>query len=362
MKSQSSTAHAESNALFLRYQNGDTHALAELYNRWQAYIIKRIRNTNAFSCRLDIEEIASDVWIRVQEEALKWDINRSSWFKFLDYATGKVIYDTLKRRNAYKRRPDHEAFRVNSDSDENEPDFIEQLASDEPTQLDVLIYNERVETLKKAIEVCQFSRQVREVLALRMQGLSDVDIQSKLGLKSRSQVTAVVHHAVKELRATINPKTLEIQRPPRTRRAKRERLATLGVQLAELCRKREYKPLKLARDLQMSPDVLDDAFFTGERKPHASELQRMADVLGEPVFAIYAPPLTHYPYAEQGQQMWYARVRQGYRIQKLARQIQLHSTSVIRQYEVGSSRPTEPRLTQIAETLLAPQLLEIYNS
>ena len=359
MKTQSSKAHAESNALFLRYQNGDTNALAELYNRWHHYIVKRIRNTNAFSCRLDIDEVASDVWIRVQEVALKWDIDRSSWFKFLDYMTGKVIHDTIKRRNAYKRRPDHEAFRVNIDSDENETDFIEQLASDEPPPIDEIIYNERVEALKRAIEVCQFSRHVRRILELRLQGLSNIDIQAKLGLKSRSQVTAVVHHAIKELRATINPKTLEIQPPPKTQRAKCDQLAMLGIQLAELCRKQEYKPLKLAKDLQMSPDVLM-TFFTGERKPHAPVLQRLASVLGETVYAIYAPPLTNYPYAEQGQQIWYARVRQGYGIQKLARQIQLSYPSGIRQYEVGSSRPTQPRLTRMAETLYAPQLLEIY--
>ena len=352
MKSTSSTAHAESNALFFDYQNGNTNALAELYNRWNAYIVKRITQTHAFSCTEDIQDTASEVWIRVQEDAEKWDINLSSWFKFLDYATGKVIHDTIKRRNTLKRRADNYAFRVNPDSDETEPDFIEQLASSEPSALDVLIYNERVEALKEAIVVCQFSRQVQQILQLRLQGLSDIAIQRRLGLKSRSQVTAVLSRAVKQLRATINPKTLEIQPQPKTQQA-------YGIQLAELCRKREYKPLKLAEALEMTPEALM-LFFKGERKPHAPLLQQMADVLGEAVYAIYAPPLTHLPYAEQGQQLWYARVRQGCTIQALARQIYLRSISSIRTYEYGESRPSEDRLARMAETLAAPQLLEIY--
>ena len=354
MKTVSSTAHAESNALFLRYQNGHTNALSELYNRWNNYIVKRITQSNAFSCREDIEDTASEVWIRVQEEALKWDINRSSWFKFLDYATGKVIHDTLKWRNAYKRRSDDSKYSISLDSLNTDIPFpIEQLASDEPSAIDTLMYNERVEAVKRAIEVCRFPRQVKQILRLRLQGLSHIAIQQRLDLKSRSQVGVALSRAVKELQASIDPKTLQIQPQPTTEYA-------YGIQLAELCRKREYKPMKLAKDLEMSLEVLM-AFFKEDRKPQAPVLQRMAKVLGEAVYAIYAPPLMNYPYSGQGQQLWYARVRQGYTLQKLARLIYLRAAASIKQYECGTSRPSEDRLSRMAETLYAPQLLGIYN-
>ena len=359
MTSISNTAQAESNALFLDYQNGNTNALGELYQRWNAYIIKHITKSNAFAGHLDIEDVASEVWIRVQENALKWDIDRCSFFKFLNYQIKKSIAETCRKRETFKRRADHEGFRVHIEDDENRSTFIEQLASDEPSAMDLLIYKERVDVIKKAIAVCGFPRQTRQILNLRLQGLTDVEIQTKLELKSRSQVTAVLSKAVKQLRATINPKTLEIQAPPKPQRTQRDELAVLGIQLAELCRKQGYKPLKLAETLQLRTEYLM-AFLKGERKPHAPVLQRLASVLGEPVYAIYAPPLTNYPYAEQGQHLWYARVRQGYTILKLARQIQLRSGSSIRTYEHGWTRPPEDRLTRMAETLTAPQLLELY--
>ena len=360
-KAVSSAAHAEANALFVRYQNGDTNALAELYTRWQNYIIKRITHSNAFSCRLDIEEVASDVWIRVQQEALKWDIHRSSWFKFLDFATGKVIHDTIKRRDAYKRRSDDPAFQVSLDSESSATVPMEYLFSNEPSPLDRLIYNERLEVLKRAIAVCQFPHQARQILQLRLQGLQHAEIQSRLGIESPHQVPATLSHVFQQLRAAINPKTLEVQPPPLSKRSQRDQLAALGVQLSELCRKRGYKPLKLAKALDMRIEVLV-TFLKGERKPSAPLLQRLASILGEGVYKIYSPPLTNYPYAAQGQQLWYARVQQGCTILRLARLVYLRSAASIRTYEHGTNRPTDARLTLISKTLSAPQLIGIYNN
>ena len=375
------TTTAEANALFVRYQHGDTDALGELYNQWHTYIIKRIRDTHAFFSESDIEDAASEVWIYVQEDALKWDIDRSSWFKFLDYMIGKVVAETCRKRNTHKRRADHGAYRVKNkygdtdislleimsnavsvDGDMYQKEkiaYMEHCRDTEPATLDRLIYSERVEVLKAAISVCQFSRQTQQILKLRLQGLTDVEIQTRLGMKSRSQVRAVLSRAIKQLRATIHPETLEIQPPPLTNRSKQEQLAALGIQLSELSRKKGYRPLHLAKALDLQTDVLL-AFFKGERKPHAPVLQRMAELLGETVYAIYVPPLTNYPYATQGRQLWYARVRQGFTIQALARLIYLRSIASIRTYEHGESRPSEDRLVRMAETLAAPQLLEIY--
>ena len=357
MKFISNAAQAESNALLLSYQNGDTDALAELYNRWNAYITKRITESNAFSCQSDIEDTASEVWILVQENAAKWDIQRSSWYKFLDYRIKKAIAEASRKRETFKRRADHEAYRVPAEDEDTGISLIEQVAGDEPTALDILLYNEQVETLKSAIKVCQFSKQTRQILRLRLQGLSANDIQSRLGINSRSQVNAVLSRAINQLRTVINPKTYEIRMPP----TQHQSLASRGLQLAELCRKKEWKPLKFAKALDISPSTLT-TFFNGERKPYAPVLYQMAKLLGESVYDIYVPPLTHFLYAEQGQQLWYARVRLGLTIQKLAYQIHLRCASGITKYETGRTRPPEPRLTRLADTLHAPKLLEIYHS
>lgn len=193
MKSTSNAAHAASNALFKRYQEGDTSALAELYTCWNAYIIKRITESNAFSCVSDIEDVTSDVWIRVQENTAKWDINRSSWFKFLDYRIKKSIAEACRIQDTIKRRTDHAAYRVNPDNDDTDQiDIIEQVASDEPSALDFLIYNEQAETLRRAIKVCEFSKQTRQILSLKLQGLTTGEIQSRLGIKTKNQVHTVL--------------------------------------------------------------------------------------------------------------------------------------------------------------------------
>lgn len=87
----------------------------------------------------------------------------------------------------------------------------------------------------------------------------------------------------------------------------------------------------------------------------------MAECLGEKVYDIYAPPLSLYPYALQGRHIWYARVRIGRSARKLAYEINIVS-ALITAYEIGKTRPSERQLTQLATTLYAPQLLEIYNT
>ena len=134
----------ESNLLFRAYQGGNSAALEELYRRWHEYVQRRVKQSNAFS-QTDIEDISANVWVLVQQHAQKWDVNRSSWYRFLNYRIRLAVSSESVRRERRRKILEDKGYDAFGNSQ-----GIERVDS-EPSALEALIESERIEILEKAI-------------------------------------------------------------------------------------------------------------------------------------------------------------------------------------------------------------------
>ena len=347
----------ESNRLFREYQDGGNSALGELYRRWHGYVTQRVKKSNAFSDS-DIEDISSNVWVLVQQQSKKWDVDRSGWFRFLDYKIRDTISNELMRRkrrhrilkeNGYVEIQElptdinHEKGEYPSNFDVEAPLNNSRTVGSalyvdpEPSPLENLIDSERHEILEKAIRVCKFTAITEKVLRLRLKGLTIVQIQETLGLKQASCVKIHLQRALEDLKEVINPTTYEVSTiapKDRRKREKQEYLQRAGRSL-RVCVQRKALTLEaFARIVKINLSDLE-RYFHGKSKPEAARLNRLAAVVGEQVYDIYTPPLPRAQWAKQGQELWRMRVKKGVSLKKLSKISDIHY-SVLTQYEAGT--------------------------
>ena len=359
----------ESNLLFCAYQNGDTAALGELYNRWQEYVTNTIRKSNMFQSPSDIEDISGNVWVLIQQEATKWNVDRSGWYLFLNYKIRHAIFAEVKKQN---RRHDILKGKIQVemsylpvvDNFKEEQDFqnsaetintsgtFESLlyVNSEPSVLESLISEERLEILEKAIKVCQFAPETERVLRLRLKGAKLREIQKQVGLKSLSCVHMQLQRAIADLKLVINPITYEVANvsPKHQRRHHKQRhLRQVGQKLKCLLENKSLTLKQVSDALKINVSVLED-YLAGNSKPRAPRLKKLAALIGEEVYEIYMPPLPQARWRKQGQLLWRMRVKNGLTLAKISKITQIQ-TSILIRYEAGELRMTPEAITKISE-------------
>lgn len=350
----------ESNRLFRDYQRGDTDALGELYKRWHGYVLQKVKQSNAFP-QSDIEDIASEVWILVQQYAQKWDLKRSSWFLFLEYKIRCTVSNELVRRKrrrkiledkGYVEMPELPVY-TDSETDGAQRHFDDTplnsrttgsplYVDPEPSPLDSLIDTERHEILEKAIRVCQFAPITEKILRLRLkEGLKIKEIQERLGLKQFSCARDHLQRAFADLKEVINPNTYEVSSiaPKERRKCEKARyLRTAGRKLKQCLDHKAITLVQLACAVRIEVGDLE-GFIQGKIKPQAPRLKRLADFLGDTIYDIYLPPLPNAQWAKQGQELWRMRVKRGWSVKKLSKISEIHH-SILMQYEAGTLKMT----------------------
>ena len=196
----SQSSHDRSNHLFITYQNGDTDALGELYRLWHLYVKKRVRQSNAFPAA-EIDDVASEVWVFIQKDASKWDVNRSGWFRFLGYKIRQVIDVSIRKRLAFKRLAQTNAVSIDEKLDDPD-DYTVPIADDQPPVIDYLLFQERVALVKGAIAKCGFPDNVQTILAMKLAD-HDYAVISKAVDLDRAQVRKLLHTAIKTIRLRL---------------------------------------------------------------------------------------------------------------------------------------------------------------
>ena len=134
---------------------------------------------------------------RTNRTTSRWDLKKSGWQTFLDYKIKLAIDRAVKHRTAEKRQTDYNAVSLNGD-----PTVANSLFSDEPTPLDLLIFKERVEAVKKAIRWCKFPRRVEAVMLLRLAGFSNKAVAKQLRISQnyeRMMFYAAIHRIRKKV-------------------------------------------------------------------------------------------------------------------------------------------------------------------
>ena len=308
--------HAESNLRFLRnIKMANPEGLSNLYVRWNDFVCKKI--SNVFQNTEDIEDIASEVWVLVQKDSQKWDVDTSGFYLFLTYKIGSAIAEALRvQRTAKRGNEDFQDIRYSLDADTDSQEFIEtHIASIDVDVLESLVYKERLEIVSKAIAVCKFPKDTEQMLRLYMQGSTHKQIQERLGFNCSGTVSARLSKAVNEIKSVIDPDTYEVSTlsPRERRKHQKQHLAKQsGAKLAKLCKSKKWGYRELAKVLHLQYDTFLE-IVKGTRKPNAPLLKNIAMVLGRDVYAIYAPPLTdRSPYCRQGRKLWYQRVQRGW--------------------------------------------------
>ena len=359
----------ESNLLFQAYQNGDTAALGELYNRWHGYVTNTIRKSHTFQFPSDIEDISANVWLLIQQEATKWDTDRSGWYLFLNYKIQHAIFAELKKQNrrrnilqekGYIEIPDLPIL----DNPEEEQDFHNSTetinnsgvlgsalyVNSEPSVLESLISEERHEILEKAIKVCQFTPETERVLQLRLKGAKLQEIQKQMGLKSLSCVHMQLQRAITDLKQVINPITYEVSdiTPKQCRRhQKQQHLQQAGQKLKCHLEIKSLTLKQVSDVLKINVSVLED-YLAGKSKPRAPRLKKLAALIGEEIYDIYMPPLPHAKWQKQGQLLWQMRVKNGLTLAKISKITQIQ-TSILIRYEAGELKMTPEAIAKISE-------------
>ena len=342
--------HAESNALFARYQTGDTNALGELYNRWNAFVCKKI--SNVFKTPEDIEDVASDVWVRVQREAHKWDLQKKNFYNFLYLHIRYCIAESLRVRNTVKGGRNYTDIRYSLTAETDSQKFLEtHIACSEYSPLDRLIYQEQIDILERAIAVCEFPKETQQILRLYMQGWTHKEIQQRVPtFNCVGAVSARLSSAIAEIKQAIDPITFQVSTlSPRERRERQKKhlAKQSGANLAKLCKSKKWGARELARTLNLRVDTLLE-YLKGDRTPDAPLLKNLAGILGEKVYAIYAPPITDFSYCREGRRLWYQRVRRGLSFAR-AEELTGVKASQIFNYEKGGIRPKSKTLAKLAK-------------
>ena len=319
----------ESNLLFRAYQSGNSAALEELYRRWHEYVQRRVKQSNAFS-QTDIEDISSNVWVLVQQHAQKWDVNRSSWYRFLNYRIRLAVSSESVRRERRRKILEDKGYDAFGNSQ-----GMERVDS-EPSALEVLIESERMEILEKAIRVCQFTPITERVLRLRLKGETLIEIQEALGLKQFSCVKLHLQRAFEDVKEVIDPVTFEVATVAPKVRRKRQRAESLrrsGEVLKKCLEQRSLTLMEVSRETKINLRDLT-GFIKGKSRPEASRLHRLASFLGSHIYGIYTPALHNARWREQGQSLWRMRVKCGLSLRKASKLTGIHY-SLLTQYEAG---------------------------
>ena len=333
----------ESNLLFRAYQNGNTPALGELYRRWHEFVAQQVEKSNAFS-KSDVEDISANVWVLVQQHAHKWDVDRSSWYKFLNYRIRGAVSNELlcrERRRKILEKKGYVDFGYLDETFINSAVF--QHFDSEPSALEILIESEKQEILEKAIGVCQFSPITEKILRLRLKGLTLEGIREALDLKQASCVKPHLQRAFEDLKEVIDPVTFEVSSlAPKVRR-KRERsewLTRAGAALEKCVAEKSLTLIEVSRKTKINIRDLT-GFITGKSRPEAARLYRLASFLGDAIYDIYTPLLRNARWREQGQSLWRMRVKCGLSLRKVSKFTEIHYT-LLTQYEEGQLEiPTE---------------------
>ena len=347
MLHQSISKHEESNLLFAQYQNGNPEGLSNLYVLWNDFVCKKI--SNVFKTPEDIEDVASDVWVRVQREAHKWDLQKKNFYNFLYLHIRYCIAESLRVRNTVKGGRNYTDIRYSLDAETDSQEFIEtHIASIDVDVLESLIFKEQLEIVSKAIAVCKFPKETQQILRLYMQGWTHKEIQQRLGFNCAGAVSARLSNAINEIRQAINLSTWEVS--PLSPRERRERQKAhlakqAGANLAKLCKSKKWGARELARTLNLRVDTLLE-YLKGERTPDAPLLKNLAGILGEKVYAIYAPPITDLPYCRQGRKLWYLRVRRGWSFGEVEKRTGISAGQIFK-YEKGNQ--TQPQAKTLAK-------------
>ena len=357
----------ESNLLFRAYQKGSIAALEELYRRWHEYVTWRVKESKLFS-HPDIEDISANVWVLVQQDAQKWDLDRSGWYSFLNYKIRLAISSEQALRDRRRKilrdkcfvefieqpmRSSTDDGRFDLNSDLLEEPHTHSNASEhvdpEPPALEALIETEKRQILEKAIRVCQFSPITEKVLRLRLKGMTLEKIKRILGLKQRSCVKLHLQYAFEDLKEVIDPVTFEVATVAPKVQRKRERaehLKRAGNALKRHLEQRSLTLIEVSRETKINLyDLI--GFIKGKSRPQAPRLHRLASFLGDPIYDLYMPPLDRARWRKQGQSLWRMRVQCGLSLKKVSKMTGI-DYSLLTQYETGTSK-----ITQAAETLLS---------
>lgn len=352
----------ESNNFFREYQNGCTNALGELYRRWNAYVINQIQRCNVFESFSDVEDVGANVWILVQENAKKWDVNRSGWYLFLQYKIRSAISVELRKREhqhnlrhkqgyievPYQRDGDADRFYDSEDSI-----ILRNEAFSTPPEPDILkdiIDQERLDIVAKAMDVCEFPSKTKKVIWLRLQGCSLREIKAKMKFQSLSCVSMQLHNAVKALRQVIDPVTHEVsETSPKSQRKheKQQFLSEAGKRLRMCIQEKGFTLESVSRRGDISIDMLK-AYLAGKRKPQVSKLNKLAALLGEAVYDIWVPPLSNAPWQQQGQTLWRLRVKAGLTFATISKITGIPS-SILTRYEHGELKLTAEAIDKLSK-------------
>ena len=188
-----------SNNLFRDYQAGNDQALSELYQLWQPYIKSRVIRSKIPARETD--DLVHDVWIRVIENAAKWNLDQSGWFLFLDYRIKKAVSEFYRVLNTFKRQAVVNTQSLDGNVDDDDY-YAAPLASDDPPVLNLMIFQERVQLVKNAILQCGFTDQVRTILAMRLAD-QDYGVIAKAVDLDRAQVRKLLSTAIKSIRKRL---------------------------------------------------------------------------------------------------------------------------------------------------------------
>ena len=185
-----------SNNLFRDYQAGNDNALSELYQLWQPYIKSRVIRSKIPARETD--DLVHDVWIRVIENAAKWNLDQSGWFLFLDYRIKKAVSEFYRVLNTFKRQAVVNTQSLDGNVDDDDY-YAAPLASDDPPVLNLMIFQERVQLVKNAILQCGFTDQVRTILAMRLDD-QDYAVIAKAVDLPKTEVRKLLSTAIKAIR------------------------------------------------------------------------------------------------------------------------------------------------------------------
>ena len=351
MLHQSISKHEESNLLFAQYQNGNPEGLSNLYVLWNAFVIKEI--SNVFQNTEDIEDIVSDVWVRVQMESKKWDMKKSGFYLFLKYNIRYCIAESLRVQKTAKRGKDFQDIRYSLTAETDSQKFLEtHIACSEYSPLDRLIYQEQIDILERAIAVCEFPKETQQILRLYMQGWTHKEIQQRAPtFNCVGAVSARLSSAIAEIKQAIDPITFQVSTlAPRERRERQKKhlAKQSGANLAKLCKSKKWGARELARTLNLRVDTLLE-YLKGDRTPDAPLLKNLAGILGRDVYTIFAPPLTDgFPYCREGRRLWYQRVRRGLSFGRVEGLTGISAGQIFK-YENGGIRPKSKTIAKLAK-------------
>ena len=188
-----------SNNLFRDYQAGNDQALSELYQLWQGYIKSRVIRSKIPPHETD--DLVHDVWIRVIENAAKWNLDRSGWFLFLDYRIKKAVSEFYRVLNTFKRQAVVNTQSLDGNVDDDDY-YAAPLASDDPPVLNLIIFQERVQLVKDAILQCGFTDPVSTILAMRLDD-QDYAVIAKAVDLPKTEVRKLLSTAIKTIRQRL---------------------------------------------------------------------------------------------------------------------------------------------------------------